>query len=290
MQKPKVSVIITTYNRPNYLEEAVKSVVNQTFQDFEILIIDDGSKEKYAKDVVNKYEKCLYFFKNNGGVSSARNYGINKSKGDYIAFLDDDDYWKNNKLEIQVNLLNNKPEIDCIHSSIEVVNEKGKLLNKRLGASKNKAHKRSGYVFWNALGVWLVKASTPLIRKKVFNNNKMMFDETLEVGEDTDFYQRMFYKHKVIYIEEPLTFYREYNNISRLSLQNSKYIGLEKKIYNNFVKMGIKNPFVMYKIASKLLISGVNRYNFQFPKSKIKLNLLDKYIYPMRKLKNIKFN
>jgi len=117
----------------------------------------------------------------------------------------------------------------------------------------------------------------------------MMFDETLEAGEDTDFYQRMFYRHKILYIEEPLTFYREYDNDLRLSKQHEKYVGLEKKIYNNFIKMNISNPFVLSKIASKLLVSGVKRYNFLNPQNKIKLRFLDKYIFSINTLNKIKF-
>ena len=284
-----VSIIIPTYNREKYLEEAILSIINQTYKNFEILVIDDGSKENYAERICNKYTNCTYLYKKNGGVSSARNFGIKKSKGDFIAFLDDDDVWKINKLEIQLNLLLKNSNIDCIHSSLEIIDEKGALVNKRFGASKNKAYKRSGYVFWNALGVWLVKASTPLIRKKVFND-VMMFDETLEVGEDIDFYQRMFYRHRVLYINEPLAFYREYNNTNRLSQQNDKYIGIEKKIYDNFVKMGIKNPFVLQKIAFRLLISGIKRYNLYLPNKPIKLSFLDKYFFPIKKLKMIKFD
>lgn len=258
MNTPLVSVIITTYNREKYLDEAISSVINQTFKNFEILVIDDGSKQNYAENICNKYKDCYYFFKNNGGVSSARNYGIRKSKGTYIAFLDDDDYWKPNKLEKQVKLLSKYTDVDCIHSSLEVIDEAGKRLNKNLGATKQKAHKRSGFVFWNALGVWLVKASTPLIRKKVFTKG-LLFDESLEVGEDTDFYQRMFYKHKVLYINEPLAYYREYKDAKRLSLQLEKYIGLEKKQLENFKKMNIKNPIVLYFITLRLTKSAQRR-------------------------------
>ena len=113
-----VSIIIPTYNREKYLEEAILSIINQTYKNFEILVIDDGSKENYAERICNKYNNCTYLYKKNGGVSSARNFGIKKSKGDFIAFLDDDDVWKINKLEIQLNLLLKNRNIDCIHSSL----------------------------------------------------------------------------------------------------------------------------------------------------------------------------
>ncbi|WP_298764374.1 glycosyltransferase [uncultured Polaribacter sp.] len=281
-----VSVIIPTFNRSKYLEEAILSVVNQTYEDIEILVIDDGSKENYAENICRKYNNCFYYHKNNGGLSSARNYGISKAKGKYIAFLDDDDVWKKNKLEVQCKILDKDTDIACVHSSAIVINEKGKVTGKVIGASEAKAYKRSGNVFWNALGVWVVKSPTPLIRRKVFTRD-LLFDETIKIGEDLDFYQRMFYRHKVVYINKPLAFYREYQDVTRLSLQKQKYIGIERKIYNNFVKMGIKNPFVLQKIASKLLISGVKRYNLLYPKKPIELSFLDKYIFPQKKIKEL---
>ncbi|WKD86503.1 putative glycosyltransferase EpsJ [Polaribacter huanghezhanensis] len=288
-KEPLVSVIIPTYNRPEFLNEAILSVVNQSYSNIEVLVVDDGSKNMYAQTICDQYDNCCCCYKENGGVSSARNFGIRKAKGSYIAFLDDDDLWKKDKLLIQVEILEGNKEIDCVHSSLEVINEFNEKLNIRYGATKNKAHKRTGYVFWNALGTWLVKASTPLIRKEVFVGN-LFFDETLEVGEDIDFYQRLFYFHKVFYINEPLAFYREYNNIKRLSLQSNKYIGIEKKIYNNFVKMGVNNPFVLQKIASKLLVSGVNRYNLLYPNKIIKLSFFEKYFFSIKKIKTINFD
>ena len=288
-KEPLVSVIITTYNRSEFLEEAILSVVNQSYTNIEILVIDDGSIENYAKVICNKYKKCNFFFKENGGLSSARNFGINEAKGDYIAFLDDDDFWRDDKLKKQVDALNSFKDIDCIHSSAAVVNENGDKTGEIIGASVNKVHKRSGNVFWDALGVWVVKSPTPLIRRKIFTKD-LMFDKDIKIGEDVDFYQRMFYYHKVLYINEPLAYYREYNNKERLSLQREKYIGLEKKIYNNFVKMGVKNPLVLNKITSRLLVSGVNRFNFLNPQNKIKLSFLDKYIYPIRTLNKINFS
>ncbi|OAD46132.1 glycosyltransferase family 2 protein [Polaribacter atrinae] len=288
-KEPLVSVVIPTYNRQEFLEEAILSVVNQSYNNIEILVIDDGSKENYAEVICNKYKKCHYFYKNNGGLSSARNFGINVAKGSYIAFLDDDDFWRADKLQKQVKVLNSNKNVDCVHSSASVVDEKGNEKGKLIGASENKIHKRSGDVFWNALGRWVVKSPTPLIRRKVFTKD-LMFDEDIKIGEDVDFYQRMFYNHKVFYINEPLAFYREYDNKERLSLQKEKYIGLEKKIYDNFVKMGIKNPFVLSKIASKLLDSGVSRFNFLNPQKKIKLRFLDKYIFPIKTLNKINFS
>ena len=285
MPHPLVSVIITTYNREKYLDKAIGSVAKQSYENIEILVIDDGSDEKYAKTICNKYSNCIYFYKENGGLSSARNFGINLAKGEFIAFLDDDDFWESSKIEKQVKILLESPAVDCVHSSAAVVDENGNLTGESIGATANKAYKRSGYVFWNALGSWVVKSPTPLIRKKVFQRD-LMFDENIKVGEDVDFYQRMFYRHKVLYINEPLAFYRQYEDENRLSVQLERYIGIENKMYLNFRKMGINNPFILYRIALRLLMSALKKWNQVFLLKPISINKLDFYFRPIYCLKN----
>lgn len=287
MRNPLISVIITTYNRPDYLELAIKSVVNQSYSNIEILVIDDGSKVKYAKSICDTYEQCDYYYKENGGVSSARNFGILNSNGEFIAFLDDDDLWKINKLEEQLKILKSNKTIDLVHGPAEVIDENGVITGVTIGASQNKAYKRSGYVFWNALGTWLVKSPTPLIRKKVFKKD-LMFDEKLFAGEDADFYQRLFFRHKVHYIDQPLAFYREYDNSSRLSTHDKKYKEIEKTTFNNLLNMGIRNPIALYRIARKLLRRAVYRKNAIDSNSKFKLSIFDEYIRPIKKLQDFK--
>ena len=276
-----VSIIITTYNRKTYLEEAIYSIAHQTYTNIEIIVVDDGSTVNYAQSICNQFKNCNYYYKPNGGLASARNFGISVAKGDYIAFLDDDDYWKLDKLEKQVEILNNNSSVDCVHSSAAVVDEKGNLTGQYIGAAENKIHKRSGYVFWNALACWVVKSPTPLIRKKVFQPD-LLFDETIKVGEDVDFYQRMFYRHKVHYINEPLAFYREYNNQERLSVQREKYIGIEKKMYGNFKKMGVRNPFILYLIAIKLAKSAIRIFTLN--NDQIIINRFNLYLRPLKYL------
>lgn len=109
MKKPLISVVIPTYNRADWISEAVDSVLGQTFKDLELIIIDDGSKDSTDK-VLKKYgSKIRYFYQENAGLSDARNKGILASQGDYIAFLDSDDVWFEKKLETQINELRQEP-------------------------------------------------------------------------------------------------------------------------------------------------------------------------------------
>lgn len=278
-----VSVIIPTFNRETYLESAIQSVVNQSYKNIEILVVDDGSKINYAEIICRKYPNCTYLYKENGGLSSARNFGIKKANGNYIALLDDDDLFLPSKIEKQVSILENKHDVFCVHSSAKMIDEKGQETGEIIGASSNKAHKRSGNVFWNALGTWVVKSPTPLFRKEVFN--KITFDEEIKVGEDVDFYQRMFYFFKVFYIEEPLALYRDDNDTNRLSKKLEKYIGIEQKMFSNFIKMGVKNPFILYEIAYVLANAGIRNWNSIYPEKMIKKNRVNLMLNPIYYLK-----
>ena len=117
MQHPKVSVIIPTYNRAEYLGEAIQSVFDQTFEDFEILIVDDGSTDDTQQLVLSFHDPRLRsFYQNNCGISAARNAAIRSADGEYIAFLDSDDVWLPELLESQVAVLDRRPEIGLVYA------------------------------------------------------------------------------------------------------------------------------------------------------------------------------
>lgn len=101
-----ISVIITTYNDSEFLKRAISSVINQNYSAYELIVVDDGSTSHDAEQVITSIEATLpinFFYKENGGASSARNYGLEKASGEYIAFLDADDEWLPNHLEIKAN-------------------------------------------------------------------------------------------------------------------------------------------------------------------------------------------
>ncbi|MCK5000975.1 MAG: glycosyltransferase family 2 protein, partial [Anaerohalosphaera sp.] len=107
---PKVSVIIPTYNLSGTLVSTIKSVLDQTMGDLQVLVVDDGSSDgtQQAVEAIDD-RRVRYFFKENGGVSSARNYGLARAEGQYIAFLDHDDLWPADFLEVMVGRLEEKP-------------------------------------------------------------------------------------------------------------------------------------------------------------------------------------
>ncbi len=286
-RKPLVSVIIPTYNRDTFLEDTILSVSNQTYKNVEILVVDDGSKYNYAEKICRKFDNCNYFYKTNGGLSSARNYGIKKAKGDYIAFLDDDDLWNEAKLEKQVEILKNHKQVDLVHSTAEVIKENGTKTGNIIGCPRKEDLNRTGYVFWRALGKWGVKSPTPLVRKSVFKKD-LMFDETIMVGEDVDFYCRFFYRHKIFLINEPLAYYRVYDSDDRLSLKDKEYIGLEYKVLLNLKKMGLRNPLKLYLISYKLLKASLDFIlNTNSLNNKFKIGYFNRVFFPQKSLKKI---
>ena len=115
--RPSVSVIIPTYNAAQYLPHAIDSALKQTYPHKKVIVVDDGSTD-HTWSVIEPYlERISYLRKDNGGPASARNLGISKSKGEYIAFLDADDIWLPEKLAVQVDFLKKNPQFRLVHSN-----------------------------------------------------------------------------------------------------------------------------------------------------------------------------
>lgn len=123
-----VSVIIPAYNCARYLPEAIASVQNQTYTDWEIIVVDDGSTDQ-TREAIAPYERDIrYIYQDNQGVSAARNHGITLAQGDWVAFLDADDYFFPDKLAAQVSVFREQPELGIVHSGWQRVNAKGEFL------------------------------------------------------------------------------------------------------------------------------------------------------------------
>ncbi len=216
--RPKVSVIIATYNRSHFVCEAIESVLNQTFQDFEIIVIDDGSIDN-TKQVLEKYGSHIqYIFQENKGRAEARNTGIKNAKCEYIAFLDDDDIWLPNKLEKQVIFLDSHPDIELVYTFTEVVDEGGRLLEEE---TKNhlKLYKKAmkiGYTYEGMSRLCVMFLSTVVVRKKCFDKVGI-FDSSIPAFEDWDLYLRIALYYRIGTIPEPLVKYRFHKGQSTMS-------------------------------------------------------------------------
>lgn len=245
----KVSVIIPTYNRESTLGRAIDSVLNQTYRNFEVIVVDDGSTDNTSR-VVEKYKNRIrYYSKLHGGVSAARNLGLEKSEGTWVSFLDSDDYWLPKKLEKQMEYLQKNPDI-MIAQTDEYWIRNGKLVNPM------KKHKKySGWIFEQCLPLCIVSPSAVLIHQKVFNDVGV-FDESFPVCEDYDLWLRVSLKYEIALIPEKLVV-KTGGHSDQLS---RKYWGLDRyrvraleKIINEDLSL-LQRRLVLEEIIKKLTI------------------------------------
>lgn len=186
MQEIKVSVVIPSYNAAAYIVGAVESVLAQTFRDFEILVIDDGSTDN-TKKVLEKYgEPVQYIYKSNGGVSSARNFGIEKARGKYIAFLDADDVWVPKKLEKQIAVLEANEKIGLCYAAAEKVDENLQTI----GRIEARAYEDYCEALLLNLNIVAGSCSSAVIRREVAQRTNG-FDAKFSTCADWDYWLRL---------------------------------------------------------------------------------------------------
>ena len=225
--RPKVSVIIPTYNRDNYLYSAVKSVLNQTFEDFEIIVVDDASTDN-TKQIIDKFDdKRIRYIrhKENKGGSAARNTGIKLSKGKFIAFLDDDDLWMPSKLEKQLDHINKNLEIDAVYTGAWRINKSGKII--RCNFPSLRGNIFPDILMKNCVG----SCSMVLVRKECFNRIGL-FDENLSAGQDWDMWIRLAKHYQFDYVNEPLVLYRVHEK--RISTNPYAHMQATKLLFKKF--------------------------------------------------------
>ncbi len=199
--RPLVSVVIPTYNRKDYLLEAIRSVLAGTFADYELIVVDDSSTDRTVEAVGGLDRRIRYLFQENRGVSAARNKGVSISRGKYVAFLDSDDLWKKEKLGAQVGYLRSHPHLRICHTN-ETWIRNGERLN------QGRRHARSaGDIFEKCLPLCVISPSSILMERSLFDELGG-FDETLEVCEDYDLWLRMTLRFEVGLVEEPLVIKR----------------------------------------------------------------------------------
>lgn len=203
---PFFSVIIPTYNRVNVLFRAIESVLDQSFQDFDLWIVDDGSndgtEERMRSFLDGRPElknKIYYLKQKNSGVSSARNLAIQKSSGKWLTFLDSDDEWLPEKLNLQFSFINENPSIPVVHGE-EIWIRRGRRVNQ-----KNIHKKFGGWIFKKCLPLCLISPSAVAIRRDLFSEIGL-FDPEFIVCEDYDLWLRITSLYEVGFIEDFLIY------------------------------------------------------------------------------------
>ncbi|MBW4683618.1 MAG: glycosyltransferase [Komarekiella atlantica HA4396-MV6] len=225
---PKVSVIIPAYNAMTYLPETLKSVLKQTFTDFEVLIIDDGSTDnigQWANDLVDSRVKLIV--QKNQGASVARNTGIAQAKGEYIAFLDADDLWEPTKLEKQVRYLENNPTVGLVHTNMLLIDWQGQSSGRVMKSNaEGDALKQ------------LLKQNTIVTSSVIVRNDCLKtvgeFDRNLRYSQDWDMWVRIAARYPFAIIKEPLVYYRQHpNNATKNWQMLEQNFGMIEKLFQS---------------------------------------------------------
>ena len=231
---PKISVVIPTYNREHYIEKAIDSVMAQTYQDFEVVLVDDGSEDN-TREKIKKYgERVLYFYQENKGIPGARNTGIRNSRGDYIAFLDSDDYWRPEKLKRQMKLFNDHPDYGLVASCCASVEMDGSFRERnRLG--------KSGWVLNDIFKANFIRTSSAIIKKSCFEKVGL-FDEQLQQCQEYDLWMRMAAEFPIGFINESLTVY----------VDNPKGISIDGLTGRLFRLIALEKEYLKEKVPEKI--------------------------------------
>lgn len=234
----KVSVIVPVYNVEKYIGKCLDSLVNQTLEDIEIIVVNDGSTDssKYiVEQYKEKYDNIKYYEKENGGLSDARNYGLQFAKGKYIAFLDSDDYVAPNLYKKMYEKAK-KEDSDMVECNFYWVY--GKKTKKDIGQKykgKKQMFEKARVVAWNKL-----------YKKEVLDNAKVQFPKGLRYEDVEFFYKLIPYIERVSFVKEPLIYYVQRKK-SIINTQNEKTKDIFTVLENVISYYKEKNLYEEYK-------------------------------------------
>jgi len=266
----RVSVIIPTYNAEKFISETIASVMTQTYPDWEIIAVDDGSIDR-TPEILRKYaekfpQKIRVIVQKNSGVSVARNTGIAASKGEYLAFLDHDDLWLPEKLERQVDLLDANKELGLVYSDSYIIDEKGELKGTFIHSimSKNiiRCEKFRGNIFNELFCVDFIPLLTVVVRKEVLKRVGN-FDPKYKISEDYDLFLKIAQIYPVDFIDQPLAKYRMHSGGASKNLETRIKEDLQIMEYWLNKKPELKKE-LGYKIKLKkaTLYGSLSKYYF----------------------------
>lgn len=296
---PFFSIIIPLYNKENFVLNTLKSVMNQNFQDFEVIVVDDGSTDKSAEKVRElDNPKINYFRIENQGVSNARNFGIQKSNADYICFLDADDYWFKNHLEVLHKLISDFPEAGMYCSRYSVKISDSKEIKPEFQGIDNNFR---GYIddyFYSSL-VYRVAWTSAIVIKKIVFDNVGMFDVNISSGQDIDMWTRIALKHKTAISDSVTAVYNFQieGSLSKTNILNKKLMDFEKFSKDEKKNTSLKKFLDLYRLEyavafymngrkdiSKKYIENISNENIP---TKVKM-LLKSPPFVLRGLLNVK--
>lgn len=245
-----VSIVMPAYNSEKTIKDSIESVLKQTYHNFELIIIDDCSCDNTSIIIkeLQKIDKRIIYIKNdtNIGVGKSRNVGIKQSKGEWIAFLDSDDLWKNNKLEEQVIFLNDNPKVSFLYTASSFIDYKGKEMNYILNVPKKIKYKE-------LLRQNLISCSSVLIKSNIIKNYEM---PSGNIHEDFAMWLMILKDVEYAYgINSPLLVYRLHSNSK--SANKFKAAIMNWNTYK-FIGLNVVERFYYMLIY---IYKGINKYS-----------------------------
>lgn len=248
---PAVSVIIPTYNRALLLQKAIQSVLDQTFQDFEIIVVNNYSEDNTIEVVKSFKDERIKIIniRNNGIIAKSRNRGLEESRGNYIAFLDSDDMWLPEKLELQVGYLREHPQYYLVYSNAWYIvsgigerNLKPQTSNLDTWIQKGLLIKpgtlRQGNVFKPFVnGNFFMPQLTVLMKREVFETVGFFTENPSAIAaEDYEYWLRVTLRYKIGFVDKPLALYREHSDSLIHSTYKGNFAHLSQKGLSLFIE------------------------------------------------------
>jgi len=286
---PKFSVVISVFNKEKYIGETLKSVLAQTFTDFEVVILNDGSTDNSEAEILKfKDPRIRYFSKENSGASAARNFTIQQAEAEYIALMDADDYWYPFYLEEQNRLLTEYPNESVFATATEIKRNRKTFKNSYSIQTIGKDSIIVDYFESSQLDSVLLSIST-VLKKDIFENVGW-YNPKIKSGEDTDLYVRIGLKYKVVFSPKVCATYIVRKNSLFQSVKNLE----EKANFEAYEIFENDNPSLKkfldlnrYSLCILAKIEG-NKEAFQKNFQKINLeNLSKKQQFLLRQNKTI---
>ncbi|TVL98276.1 MAG: hypothetical protein CV087_21595 [Candidatus Brocadia sp. WS118] len=283
---PKVSIVIPYYNGNRFISDALNSIMDQSYSDYEVIIVDDHSNmESYdhLKEVVNNYPIHIKIIRHeqNKGIPSTRNSGILHSTGEYIAFLDQDDVWYKDKLQTQINIFSEYKDIGIVYTDSKINNIKKPYKRKLPNPYDLDFAELKQRIF----NYWIFSScSTLLIRKECFEK-KGLFNTELYSGEEIEFAMRIIPDYKIFLIDQPLVNKRKHKSNASNSLKSQLTVEeyLLSKFIEIFPEFSIFKNSRLSKIYSNYAKSYIDVHAFResakLAFTALSLNPLNKKIY-----------
>ncbi len=288
----EISIVVPVYNKKKYLTNTVQSILNQTFTEFELLLIDDGSTDgsgKICDCLADSDKRVKVFHTINQGVSAARNYGIRKAGGKYIGFVDADDYVDKTFLEKLYGAIEEKNAGLAVCDYYEIKNR------------KKKNHNHRNYHSGNIVFEVLRQDLQCIVWNKLFVRNKIkhLFDEKISTCEDSIFCARYYYDNnpKIAYVNETLYGYLVHNDGLTSTLQNKSFLGINKLlVINRKISDRINDERLRYLAIHhiyRVYYFGIYTYIFENlskgPMDREKLSIIEQIINDRKYQRIIKY-